>query len=116
MPEATPEPTTTQSTPPPAEPAAKTFYDELLSAVTFSPPFFLAWGLGYMDDKAIGVFMMVLPVCASRAVDALGGKGAWARKTADSTSSAGAAGEKKKEPASAAPTKLNHLAESLNLP
>jgi len=83
-----------------------------------------AWALGYMDDRSMGllIFMMVLPVCASKAVEALGGKGAWAKKPAVSTPSADAASEKKpaasekKPAASEKTTKPNHLAESLNLP
>ena len=70
------------ATPPDAEKAKPTFGEELLNNMIFSPPFLVAWALGYFSDfnMFLALFLMMMPMLTSRTVEALGGRGAWAKK------------------------------------
>ena len=55
---------------------------EILQSMMFSPPFFIAWGFGYISDMnmLLALFLMIMPVGVNKAVAALGGRGAWRKK------------------------------------
>ena len=90
--------------------------DDLLQAFAFSPPFFVAWSLGYLSDARMlaCLFVMALPWCTRRGVQYLGGRGAWAKEappaeppTAKQAAVAAAA---------AAANNSSSLAEAMRLP
>ena len=62
-----------------ASEVSKTMDQELLQALTFSPPFLVGWSLGYVRDIQMGAILslMLMPLCVEKAVSSLGGKGAW---------------------------------------
>ena len=62
--------------------AGKEMDKELLQALTFSPPFIIAWSVGYVKDLQMFAIlsMMLAPLMVEKAVLAVGGKGAWRGK------------------------------------
>ena len=59
-----PAPTATVPAPADAIPAEPDFQAELMEAVKFSPPFFVAWGIGYLTDMQLFLVVnfMVAPL------------------------------------------------------
>ena len=69
--------------------------NEIMNQYMFIPPVLIAWSIGFIDDQRMLMVagLMGLPLATTKAVEALGGRGAFAPKSA-----APAAGAKKGGP------------------
>lgn len=58
--------------------------DEWVKALKYSPPLFVAWAVGYLSEWTLllTLSVMLMPLLRDKAVEALGGKGAFVKVSA----------------------------------
>jgi len=68
----------TNSTEPEKSTASDEEPNEIVKALKFSPPLFVAWGVGYMSDTLLilTISVMLMPLGRDKLVEVLGGQGA----------------------------------------
>jgi len=90
---------------------------EVLRAFAFSPPFLVAWSLGYLSDFYFFfvMAMMAMPLLKDKMVEKLGGRGAWAPKPVEA-SAAPAKGKKAKPGPPPKPTRYQALLDAMFVP
>merc|ERR1711988_228302 len=81
-PEKTKQPTTKDGFPLVFDPEAEPLLQEVVEAYRFSPPFFIAWSIGYLSESylLLTLAIMGMPLAKEKLVTYLGGRGAWAKK------------------------------------
>lgn len=70
---------------PPIDPDKEPELNEFIHAFALSPPFLVAWSIGYLSDSYLTLTMVLLatPYAVGKLVAALGGRGAWAKSPSD---------------------------------